>query len=108
MDKVILNNYIGERGRAKFTVIKRNNGDYYFRVDSPYFNNSSYIARFYIWADGDGTTHYDLNYKYNATYYTLELAYYLIKSKTHYNFHVYIEKEVNTPIFIDEAVFISI
>ena len=102
----ILNKVIGERGRAKFTVIKYSS-TFKFEVESPYFNNNGYIVRFYIWTStSKDTKHYDDDlYKNNSTSYYLYLQ--DISRGVLYNFHVYIEKEVNTPVFVDEITFTS-
>ena len=104
MTTTILDNVIGERGRAKFTIYKTNSYRYYFQVDSPYFNNSNYYCRFYIWPTTSSPTHYDV-YKKSSTsyYYNLNIS----GSGALYHIHVYIEKTANNPIYLDEATFFT-
>ena len=103
--ETVLNNYIGERGRAKFTIKKYvNSNKYSFTVESPYFTNSNYSVRCPIWSVKESPSYFWYFSGYRTTYtYTYTLPRYI---GTLYNIHVYLENNsTNELIFLDEAVF---
>ena len=91
---------IGERGRAKFMIVKNNNY-YTFYVRSPFFNNA-WNVRAPIWKNGNSPGEFNIfNGPSNGRYYFSKY----ISTKGIYNFHVYYTNYSDNLIYVDEIRF---
>ena len=91
---------IGERGRAKFLIVKDNN-NYKFYVRSPYFGNAKSVKA-PIWKNGDSPGDFNtFSGPSNGRYYFSKNIY----IKGIYNFHVYYINSASVQIYLDEIRF---